>query len=513
MKKYRLISAILALFLLLGVFCCPAWAAEATEETAAEATTESQEAQSTQSTEPSAVQFRDYSALLTAEEPYEAECKSALLIEMDTNTVLYAKEADETRFPASLTKIMCCLVAIEKCASRGKSLDDLVTVPEAAFDDLDIDGSTAGIKAGDILSLRELLYCMMLESANESCNIVAIYLAGDVPTYVQWMNERAQSLGCTGTHYANTHGLHDPNHYTNAHDLALIAEAALENEEFCEIVNQPTYTVMAEHYSGNRNLITTNSLLLENSGYYYSRARGVKTGYTSAAGRCLITTATDGNLNLLVVILGAEDNDYTADGLRYRSFVEAKSLLQYGFENFDFAQVLSRLDMTAQVVVTGGDANSVVLYPSMDINCLLPEDYDKEQITTTWALDGGETKLAAPLEAGQKVGTITVSYLNVPIASTTLETLTGVKELSSVENMVADTSDFFKSTLPNFLNSHLWLLWLIPAVIVLLFVALIVRNSILRARRRAAIRRRKQQRAQQQRRAQQQVRAEQRDWP
>lgn len=494
MKKQRIFSLLMVLLLLFGQLCGVVWATDESADVAAEEL-ETTEPAMPEEPEP-AVRFRDYSALLTQEEPYEAHCKSALLIEMGTNTVLYALEPDEQRYPASLTKIMCCLVAIEKCAERGKSLDDMVTVPEAAFEDLDVAGSTAGLQPGDVISLRELLYCMMLESANESCNIVAIYLAGDVATYVGWMNERARELGCTGTHYANAHGLHDPNHYTTARDLAIIAETALDNEEFCEIIAEPVYEVQAEQYSGNRTLITTNSLLLQNSGYYYSRARGIKTGYTSAASRCLITSASDGNQELLAIVLGADDDEYAEDGLRYRSFVEAKNLLEYGFEHFEFAQVLSRLDMTAQVIVTGGSDNSVVLFPSQDVNCLLPEGYDKEKITTSWTLDNGATKLAAPLDAGQKVGAITVSYQNVEIASTTLETLTEVKQLSSVENVVADTSDFFKTTLPDFLRSYWWIFPAILGLIVLLFIILIVRNNILRRRRRAAMRRRK---AQQQR--------------
>ena len=154
--------------------------------------------------------------------------------------------------------------------------------------------------------------------------------------------------------------------------------------------------------------------------------------------------------------------------------------------------------MTAQVVVTGGDANSVVLYPSKDINCLLPEGYDKEKITTTWSLDGGATKLTAPVEAGQKVGTIRVSYQNVEIASTTLETLTAIKALNTVESMASGASGFFKSTLPKLLKQYWWVLPAIFALIVLLFAVLIIRNAIVRKKRREAMRRKRQQQRRQQ---------------
>ena len=500
MKKYRIFYALMALLVLLSCLRTGSLAQEepepVEEETTEEGASESQETEVPEEAEE-AEHFRDYSKVLLQEQPYEADCKSALLIEMGTNTILYSQEPDARRYPASLTKIMTCLVALEKCEERGKSLDDLVTVSASAFDGLDEGGSSAGIQPGDQLSIRDLLYCMMLESANESCNIIAEALAGDVATFVGWMNDRAKELGCTQTHYANAHGLHASNHYTSARDLALIVEAALKNEEFNDIIGRASYTISSENYSGKRDLVTTNYLLMEYSDYYYSLARGVKTGYTSAAGRCLITTASDSNLRLLAIILGAEDNEFAEDGLRYRSFVEAKNLLKYGFANFDYAQVVSKLVMTAQVVVDGGDANYVVIYPSEDISCLLPEEYDKEKITTSWALYDDASKLEAPLEARQKVGTITVSYNGFEIASTTLETLTAVKKLNTVENMVADTGDFFRTTLPQLLRQYWWVFPAVIALIVFLVVVLIVRNSILRARRRRQIRRRRQQRAQQ----------------
>ena len=497
MKKYRLLSALIALLLLFGTLSGAVWAEpeEVSGDESAAQTEETLETAAPTDAEEGSNRpvFRDYSTLFAADE-YTANCKAALLIERNSNTVIYSLHPTDQMYPASLTKIMTCLVAIEKCAERGKSLDDLVTVSASAFADMDPAGSTAGIQPGDVISLRELLYCMMIESANESCNIVAEYLAGDVDTYVSWMNERAKELGCGGTHFANTHGLHDPNHYTTAEDLAIITEKALEDELFRTIVESASYTVEAEQYSGERSLHSTNYLIREAfPEYYYAKARGVKTGYTSAAGRCLITTASDGNLDLLAVVLGTQDDEYAADGLRYRSFVEAKNLLEYGFDHVDYVQVLSKLDLTAQVVVTNGDVSSVVLYPSEDLDCLLPQDYDKELITTSWTLDGNATKLDAPLEAGQKVGTITVYYQNVAVGSTALETLTEVRERTSVENVVAGTSDFFKDTLPNFLRSYWWIFPALLGLIVLLFIALIVRNNLLRRRRREQLRRRRQQ--------------------
>lgn len=484
MKKYRGFCILLTLLLLLSVAICPIWAdpdtTESTEpsETAADQTPEE--------TRPLAgPTYPDYTALLS-QGSYTAHCKAALLIERRTNTVIYALNSEEIVYPASLTKIMTCLIALEKCAEQGKSLDSYVTVSATAFDDLDAAGSTAGIQPGDRLTVRDLLYCMMLESANESCNIVAEYLAGSIDGYVEWMNARARELGCTNTHYVNTHGLHDPNHYTTAYDLAIITEAALANEEFTEIVRHEIHEVKSEEYSGSRMLASTNYLIRQAyPEYYYSKAMGVKTGYTSAAGRCLISTASNGNLELMAIILGAEDDDYAADGLRYRSFVEAKELFEFGFQNFAYVQVLSTLDMTAEVVVTEArDKNTVILYPTRDMTCLLPKNYDAAKITTHWSLYGGGTTLAAPVAKDEPVGQVTVRYDGVEIGTTELAALWAVEQQPKL--------------IPNVDPTNYW--WIIAGLlglIALLLLVLMIRNAILRRRYREARRKRQQQRDEQ----------------
>ena len=516
MKKTRIFYRLIALLLLLSLLAGSVWAEPEmpADESGTSASDEAAETVAPDETdalpegeaeEPVGTVYRDYTALLTAGE-YEADCKAALLIERGTGVVIYEKAPDEQIYPASLTKIMTCLVAVELCEEQGRSLDEQVTVTESAFEGLSDAGSSAGIQAGDRLTILELLYCMMLESANEACNILAEELAGNTDRFVDRMNERAHSLGCTGTHFSNAHGLHDADHYSTARDLARITEAALACDAYpalfpdgviYTICTADSYAVTSEQYSGTRTLTTTNYLIRQSyPEYYYSRARGVKTGYTSAAGRCLISLAENKNLSLLGIVLGVEDDDYAADGLRYRSFVEMKELFEYGFDNFEYVQVLSELDFMPEVVVTNAQGRgTVVLRPAQSVNCLLMQGYDKE-VEVTWALDDGATRLDAPLKADERVGTVTVSYNGVVIATTDLLTYTAVERQTDVAGAVDDALDFL---------GRFW--WVIPALIglvVLLFLVLILRNAIIRRRRRAAkLRRRQRERQRQARREQQ----------
>lgn len=486
MKKNRILCLLLALFLLLACVCLPVWAEPETEDP--EQTEEpTGEPENGEDREGSGTRYADYTALLTADD-YEAHCTAALLIERNTDTVIYQLNPSETVYPASLTKIMTCLLAIEKCRELGKSLDDPVTVSSTAFAGLDDGGSSAGLQPGDVVTLRELLYCMMLESANESCNVVAEYLAGSAESYVEWMNARAAELGCTHTHFANTHGLHDPNHFTTAFDLAVITEAAIDNETFWEIATEDTYTVKSEQYSGVRDLGSTNYLIRESHPeYYYSKAQGVKTGYTSAAGRCLISTASDGNLRLLAIVLGTQDNAYAADGLQYRSFVEAKNLFEYGFDNFEYSMLLSTLDMEFQIPVTGGEeSRPMVLYPASDVVCLLPQGYDPSKIEKSWTLYSGGSTLQAPLEQDQEVGVVTVTYDGVVIGSTQLKTLRSAKAQTDAKKAVNDTLNFFQK--------YWWVFLALVGLIVFLLLVLIGRYYITRAIYRAKRRKQREQR-------------------
>lgn len=492
MKKTRALSVILLLSLLLSVLSLPVFAAAA-------------ETESTDATEETAAPWENdltgYRQILLADAPeYEADCETALLLELNSGTVVYAKNAESMVYPASLTKIMTCMVTLEYAS---KDLDKMVTVSDTALAGIAEAGGDVRLQAGERLTLRDLLYYLMVNSTNEAGNVIAEYVAGDIPSFVSLMNKTARDLGCTGTRFANTHGLHESGHYTTARDLSIITRKALTYELFREITNTAEYTVPATNLSDEKKLTTTNYLILNDGNryladngnyytYYLEEASGIKTGYTSAAGRCVISRANDGNMDLLCIIMGAETRMMSDGSARYDNFVEAKKLFNYGFSNFAYTKVATAgmAPMFSVDVQYAKDKRGVVLIPSADVSCLLPKEYDKDKVTTSYELNDAKG-LAAPLEKGQKVGTLYMYYDGKVVGTTELETLTAVEE-KGVDKALAeligkDTPDEEKSLLQKLLGY-----WYVPIVaIVGLFLLLIVRNAIYRHSRRKTLERRR----------------------
>lgn len=492
MKKYRLMSILLFLVMLLNLV--PGAVFAASEET-------------TEATEETAIAWADDPAryrenYLANESDYTAHCDTALLIEMNSGIVIYSKNAEETVYPASLTKIMTCLLALQYA---GKDLDKMVTVSENAVAGIAEAGGEVKLQVGERMTLRDVLYYLMVVSANEAANVVAEYVATDIPSFVQLMNKTARDLGCTNTNFVNAHGLHDPGHYTTARDLSIITRKALTYEQFREIVSTPEYTVKETNLSSSKKLTTTNYLILNdgnrylsNTGnyysYYYEAAKGIKTGYTSAAGRCVISRATDGNMDLLCLILGADTKIMSDGSIRLDNFVEAKRLFQYGFKNFAYAKVaVAKIDPMIQLPVQyAQDKRGVVLVPSEDVSCLLPKDYDKDMVTVEYELTGGK-ELTAPLEKGQVVGRLKVFYNGTPVGETDLETLTPVTE-KAMEHAIANITGSDKPDEEKNIFQKLLTYWYVPFLVIAgLFILLVLRNFLHRSLRRRAVRRRRQQ--------------------
>lgn len=448
MKKTRILSLILALLLTAQVIC-PVFASEAEATTPLESTdaTASETADTTgappsngettentlpDETTPAATAPAsgvsennsnfgvDAPRALAGPETLELDAAAVLLLELNSQTMVYAKNIDTRREPASLTKIMTCLLALE----HG-TLTDEITVSQAALDDLDPAGSSSGLQAGEVFTLEQLLYCLMIESANDAAPVIAEYISGSESSFVDLMNAKAQELGCEDTHFANTHGLHDDAHYTTARDLAKIMMAALEYEKFQEIYSTSLYELPATNLHEERVLVTTNYLIGTSvtADYYDDRVIGGKTGFTTPAGRCVICVAHSGDLKYLCVVLGAS-NETVDDYVVYGSFVTASKALDFGFDNFTFAEVLSPLAPVAQLPVAKA-TQSVVVTPGESITTLLPADFDESQLSTRYALLS-EAGLEAPLEAGQVVGVVQEYYGSVCVGETDLVTVTAV---------------------------------------------------------------------------------------
>ncbi len=341
--------------------------------------------------------------------------KAAVIADAVTGNVLYAKDGDVQVYPASTTKIMTVLLAVEAIEDDKVSLTDEVTAGSGIMAGLTEDGSTAGIVPGETMTLEDLLYCTMLSSANEACNIIAEYIGGDVETFIGMMNARASALGCTGTNFTNTHGLPDYNHFTTANDLAIIALEAYTHPLFMEICNTVTKTIPATNISAERHLSSTNGLINENSelyvGYYYEYAKGIKTGHTKDAGYCLVSSASKDGVSLLCVVMGGLAIN-RVEKIEYTNFTDSVKLYEWAFENFSYRDILETTDLIRDIPVTmGRDADEVTVRPQTAVKALMAADEDNsgfEQTIRIYSEERGE-KLVAPIEAGTVLGDISIS--------------------------------------------------------------------------------------------------------
>lgn len=268
---------------------------------------------------------------------------TAVLMDADTGILLYDKGADVQRYPASITKIMTCLVALE-----NSSLDEQVTFTETGVRNVTADSSNIETKTGEVIGMKDCLYALMLSSANDVAAQIAEHIGGTEQNFIDMMNQKAQEIGCKNTHFTNSSGLPDENHYSSARDMALIFREGLKNSQFKEIVSTSDYVIQPTNMTaGSRTLHNHHPMLTKGEPYYYKGCIGGKTGYTSAAGQTLVTCVKRKTGTYIVVTMYASDigvsiNDTTA-------------LLDYGYQNFS----RKKLEGGSVLVPSGTDLNSL----------------------------------------------------------------------------------------------------------------------------------------------------------
>ena len=304
--------------------------------------------------------------------------RRAYAVDAVSGRVLYEKNPTERSLIASTTKIMTALIVCEQC-----NVLDRMRIPKEA---VGIEGSSMYLKEGEILTLQELLYGMMLSSGNDAAVALAIYCGGTVEGFAALMNDKARSLGLTGTHFENPNGLDSPGHYSTAKDLGTLAAYAMENPIFYKTVSAKNVKV------GERYLTNHNKLLWRVAG-----ADGVKTGFTKAAGRILVSSATRDGLTLIAVILGAPSSA--------ERFQAATALLDYGFAAYAAVPVPQLPDRPLELTVKGSTEQTVPLDYSALPQTVLLEKGAGADLRTELTLP--ET-LEAPVERGQTVGTAAV---------------------------------------------------------------------------------------------------------
>lgn len=310
--------------------------------------------------------------------------RSYVLLDAATGRVLQERVSDQRSLIASTTKIMTALVVCEQC-----NVLDRVRIPKEA---VGIEGSSLYLKEGEILTIQELLYGMMLRSGNDAATALAIYCGGTVEGFAQLMNDKARSLGLKNTHFENPHGLDGAEHYSTAEDLAVLAAYAMENPIFSKIVSTKTIRI------GQRQLTNHNKLLWQVDG-----ADGVKTGYTKAAGRILVSSAVRNGRRLIAVTISAP-NDWKDHSI----------LLETGFSQYTPTQIVRAGEILGNVEIAGGQKNAVELVANEDFSYAL----SREEVPVVHLPEPGF--VYAPVAAGQSAGRAYVFVDGCPIGSVEL---------------------------------------------------------------------------------------------
>ncbi len=309
---------------------------------------------------------------LAIEQPPAPNAGAYILIDSETGDILCEKNPDAQVYPASTTKIMTAILALE----NGR-LDQVMTAGQSAIEDIGPDGSNIGIIAGEQIKLENLLQALLICSANETANIIAENVADSRQAFINMMNEKAKELGATNTHFANTNGMHDPEHYTTAADMAKFARYAMTLPEFRKIVSSPNLQMPPTNKHPEWPVLAnTNKLMITDKSDLYV-IDGIKTGYTGQAGYNLVSAAKDKNgLELISVVMGVK-NEGAQENVRTYS----KELLDYGFNNFKKVNLLEKGKVYRNIKVENAeDIYGLDLVTTNSLSCIVPKASDRQNV-------------------------------------------------------------------------------------------------------------------------------------
>ncbi len=463
----RLGAAALALTLLMNAAPLSAYAVNDSEGDGASAS---------DSTDNTAVTTADNDSSVTAlaSNSPALDATAALLVSPGSGMVLYSKNADQKRYPASTTKIMTALLTLENVSN----LDETVTSEAVDFENVTADSSNAGILLGEQVTVRDLLYALMLPSANEAAYMLARHVGGSWEQFVDMMNDRAAELGCTGTHFCNPCGLHEDDHYTTAHDLYLIAKEAMKDVTFRDIVSTVQHRMAKTNLHEERIIYTTNQLIFSSfQPWSYANCLGIKTGHTSQAGNCFVGYAEYGDAKLFSVVLGCSDSSKEYPSVA-ASFTDTKKLCQWGFENFT-SKTLARQgeEVTYTKVKLSTDTNQLLLTAKADVVALLPRDLDVKELEL---VEDIPEEVKAPVKAGDPIGTATYRYNGTDY---------GTVELVALNDISRSTVLFYADKLSTFFQSMVFKILLLAAAaffILHIFTGLVFGGVRRRRRRRSS---------------------------
>ncbi len=395
----------------------------------------------------------------------EITANAAMLVSLDTDEVLYEKNADKKVYPASITKIMTTLLILE---SEKYDPEAKIAMTEEALDLISGTGSSVSLlKVGEEITQLDLVYMVLMSSYGDCSLLAAIHYGGSVDNFVNMMNSRATELGLTSTHYENPIGLHHEQNYTTARDTYILTKFALQNETFKEVCGSTRHTVQTS-MSGQRVLSTTNFLQDNTTNYYYTYAKGVKTGYTDEAGRCLVSTASYNGYNYMCLVFGCPPNEK-------KHFTESKELYRWAFNNFEFKKVADTSNPVAEISVDLSlDTDFVSLYVDEGFVSILPKDADQSTISIV----PHPTKeiVDAPIKKGQVLGTADIIYAEQVIGTVNLISNENI-EKSAMLTVLRAVKNFFTS-------SYMKVLYVLIALVILIFIIAVIKMNSKKSKKR-----------------------------
>ena len=358
--------------------------------------------------------FNSSFVFATSKKP-DITSSAAILIDNKTGKILYSKNENKKMYPASITKIITAILTLENC-----NLDEVVTVSYNAVMSIPEGYSSASLQIDERLTVEQLLQVLLIHSANDAANALAEHVGGSIESFVSMMNTKVDELGLSNTHFTNSFGMHNDDHYTTAQDIATMMKYCIKNKEFRKLAGSASCAIPATNKYGTRTYTSTNELIIPDNNNYYPYLTSGKTGYTSQAGDCLVSCSYKDDLELICVILGGKTiNDVST------RFSETKALYEYGYNNYSVKNIINENDVVTQIEIPNGtkDTKNLDLLANSSISALLKNNISEDEITLEINL---KDNIKAPIEQKDILGSATyiidgIEYKTDLMASHTVE--------------------------------------------------------------------------------------------
>ncbi len=398
----------------------------------------------------SAFEFNDFSL----------NAKAAILLSLDTDDVLYSKNGDQKMYPASLTKMLVTAVVLDNTTD----LSGKITVSKSALNEISGTGaSVVGLKEGEELTVEQALYCLLISSGGDVAYAIAEHFGGDTAGFMAMMNQKAAEIGMASSHFGNPVGLHDDETYCTPNDIVKLFKYVLNYPIFKEIVSKARYTLPATNKSSSRVLSTTNFLIDPSTNYFYKYCNGGKTGFTDEAGRCVVTTATNGGYTYMCIIMNCD----TKNGVQ-NQFKDSINLYKWAFTSFEYKSVLDITKPVTEIPLElSMETDFLRLYPENNLKKILPKTADESTVTVKPKLNCESVK--APISAGTVYGTADIIYGGEVIGQVNLVSKDNIKA-----NIVLQIGEIFK----NFVSSTPFkIIMIVIGAAILVYIIIIIKMN------------------------------------